>query len=548
MDQAAGIVVLLVGVVVSGLLIWLARREAITIHRKASAEIEEARARVTDAQAQASVLLAEARAEREAVLGDVRNREERLEAREARLTAQLERLEREQREHEQSRAAELADLADRRQRLSAQEQAKLTTWAEQDRARDAEMAERQRRLDQAAVEAEEERRREAATAAAQRGAELERIAGLTADQARSQLVDEITRTARREAQVTVRRIEDDARRDGEAIARRIITDAVQRVAADQTAESVVTMVQLPGDEMKGRIIGREGRNIRTFEAITGVNLLIDDTPGAVLLSCFDPVRRETARVALEALVADGRIHPQRIEAAYGEAADEVSRLIDRAGAEAVQQVDIHDLHPELVRTLGQLRYRTSYGQNVLGHLIETAHVAAAMAAEIGVNVPLVKRCAFLHDIGKALTHEVEGSHALIGADLARKYGEAEDVVHAIAAHHNEVPPETVEAVLTQAADACSGGRPGARREALESYVERLNKLEAIAMAHEGVEKVFAMSAGREVRVMVQPEVVDDLAADLLARDIAKQVATELTYPGQIRITVVRESRATATAS
>ncbi|MFP5346443.1 MAG: ribonuclease Y, partial [Actinomycetes bacterium] len=302
------------------------------------------------------------------------------------------------------------------------------------------------------------------------------------------------------------------------------------------------------DEMKGRIIGREGRNIRTFEAITGVNLVIDDTPGAVLLSCFDPVRRETARVALNALVTDGRIHPQRIESAYADAVEEVDRLIDRAGAEAVEKVGIYDLHPDLVRTLGQLRYRTSYGQNVLGHLVETAHVAGVMAAEIGVDVALVKRCAFLHDIGKALTHEVEGSHALIGADLARRLGESEDVVHAIAAHHNEVTPETVEAVLTQAADACSGGRPGARREALESYVERLTKLEAIGMSHQGVEKVFAMAAGREVRVMVQPEAVDDVAADLLAREIAKQVAEELTYPGQIKITVVRESRATAIAS
>jgi ribonuclease Y len=323
---------------------------------------------------------------------------------------------------------------------------------------------------------------------------------------------------------------------------------MQRVAADHTAEHTVSVVHLPSDEMKGRIIGREGRNIRAFEAITGVNLVIDDSPGAVLISCFDPVRRERARVALEALVADGRIHPGRIEAAVEAAAAEVDRIIDRAGAEAVETVGVSGLHPELVTILGTLRFRTSDGQNVLGHLVESAHIAGMMAAELGVDVPLVKRCAFLHDIGKALTHEIEGTHAMIGADLARRYGEPEDVVHAIAAHHDEIPPETVEAVLVQAADACSGGRPGARREALESYVERLHKLEEIASAHAGVDKVFAMSAGRDVRVMVQPELVSDDEADLMARDIAKQVANELTYPGQIKITVIRESRATATAS
>jgi ribonuclease Y len=530
MDQAAGIIVLLVGVVVGGFMIWLARREAASLHRRAIGEIDDARARVAEAQTQASALLAEARAEREAVLGDLHNREQRLEAREARLTAQLERLERDQREHEQARVSELADLTERRNRLAEQEQAKLTAWAEQDRARE-----------------DEWHRREAADTAARRK-ELERIAGLTAEQARAELIKEVTDGARRDAQLTVRQIEDEAKREGETLARRIVTDAVQRVAAEQTTESVVTVVQLPGDDMKGRIIGREGRNIRAFEALTGVNLLIDDSPGAVLLSCFDPVRRETARVALEALVADGRIHPQRIEAAYADAIEEVGALIERAGAEAAREVGIHDLHPELVRTLGQLRYRTSYGQNVLGHLIESAHIAGMMAAEIGGTVPLVKRCGAVHDTGEALTHEVEGSHALIGADLARRYGESEEVVHAIAAHHNEVAPMTVEAVLTQASDACSGGRPGARRESLESYVQRLNRLEAIASAHPGVEKVYAMSAGREVRVMVQPDEVDDIGAEVLARDIAKQVSEELTYPGQIRITVVRESRATATAN
>jgi ribonucrease Y len=302
--------------------------------------------------------------------------------------------------------------------------------------------------------------------------------------------------------------------------------------------------------MKGRIIGREGRNIRAFESITGVNLIVDDTPEAVLLSCFDPVRREVARVTLEKLVADGRIHPHRIEEVFESAQREVDSLCNRAAEDALVEVGIGDIHPELVVMLGRLRYRTSYGQNVLKHLVETAHIAGIMAAELGmdaVRTRTVKRGAFLHDIGKALTHEVEGAHAQIGADLARKFGESDEVVHAIEAHHNEVTPETVEAVLTQAADACSGGRPGARREGLESYVKRLERIEEIAAGKAGVDKVFAMQAGREVRVMVEPERVDDIGAAVLARDVAKQIEEELTYPGQIRVTVVRELRATETA-
>jgi ribonuclease Y len=304
------------------------------------------------------------------------------------------------------------------------------------------------------------------------------------------------------------------------------------------------VLHLPGDDMKGRIIGREGRNIRAFEAVTGVNLIIDDTPEAVLLSCFDPVRREVARLTLDALVTDGRIHPHRIEEVYERSVAEVEQLCVRHGEDALTDTGITDMHPELIALLGRLRYRTSYGQNVLGHLLESAHLAGMMAAELGVEPAPVKRGSLLHDIGKALTHEVEGSHALIGADLARRHGESEDVVHAIEAHHNEVDPRTVEAVLTQAADAISGGRPGARRESLESYVRRLKRLEQIAAAHAGVAKVFAMQAGREIRVMVRPEDVDDIQAQVIARDVAKQVEEELTYPGQIRITVVRESRAT----
>ncbi len=419
------------------------------------------------------------------------------------------------------------------------------------------LAEREQRLDEEArrqterarklAETETEladRREELERVAERRQEILERVAGLTAEQAKAELVKEIENQAKREAALIVREIEGEARKEGEKRACKIVTLAVQRVATEQTAESVVSVLHLPGDEMKGRIIGREGRNIRAFESTTGVNLIIDDTPEAVLLSCFDPVRRETARLTLEKLVLDGRIHPQRIEEAYERSKAEVRDLCVRAGEDALVELGITEMHPELVTLLGQLRYRTSYGQNVLKHLIESAHIAGIMASELRLDRDLVKRCALLHDIGKALTHEVEGSHAMIGAEIARRYGEHEDVVHAIEAHHNEVEVRTVEAVLTQAADAISGSRPGARRESLEAYVKRLERLEEIAQSYDGVDKVFAMQAGREIRVMVRPENVDDIQAQVIARDVAKQVEEELTYPGQIRITVVRESRAT----
>ena len=345
----------------------------------------------------------------------------------------------------------------------------------------------------------------------------------------------------------MREIEREARDDGEQRARKIVTLAVQRIASEQTAESTVAVLHLPDDSMKGRIIGREGRNIRTFEAVTGVNIIIDDTPEAVLLSCFDPVRREVGRITLEALVADGRIQPSRIEEVYERSRIEVDARCLRAAEDALVDLGIPEMHPDLIALLGRLRYRTSYGQNVLGHLVEAAHLAGIMAAELRLPIEHSKRCALLHDIGKALTHEVQGSHALIGAEVARRYGEHEDVVHAIEAHHNEVEVRTLEAVLVQAADAISGGRPGARRESLEHYVERLERLESIATAHEGVDRVFAMQAGREVRVVVIPDIVDDVGAQVLARDIAAQIEAELTYPGQIRVTVVRESRATGLA-
>ncbi len=373
--------------------------------------------------------------------------------------------------------------------------------------------------------------------------ELERVARLTTQEAREALMAQVVDSAKRDSMATVREIEQRAREEGDRRARKILTIAIQRVASEQTSESSVSVFPLPSDDMKGRIIGREGRNIRAFEAMTGVNLIIDDTPEAVVLSCFDPVRREVARITLEKLVSDGRIHPARIEETHQRALAEVDEQIKRAGEEALVEVGITDVHPEMLKVLGRLQYRTSYGQNVLRHLVESAHIGAAIAAEMGLNPKLVKRCALMHDIGKAVTHEVEGSHALIGAELARRLREPPEVVHAIEAHHGEVEPRTIEAVLAQTADAISGGRPGARRESLETYVKRLERLEEICNSHPGVEKTFAMQAGREVRVMVKPVDVDDLGAQVLARDIAKQVEEELQYPGQIKITVVRETRA-----
>jgi ribonuclease Y len=484
-------------------LMHAAELEALSVRRAAESDAKALR---RDAELAASSTALEARrsaeAEASTLKEDVRELRADLERREHRLAEREERLDAEQRRVEQ-RDRELAEL-------------------------DAGVARKRAELDDVA----EERR-----------LILERTAGLNAAEAKAQLVKEIENQGKREAAILLRDLEAQAREEGEQRARRIVTLAIQRIATEQTAESVVSVLHLPTDDMKGRIIGREGRNIRAFESVTGVNLIIDDTPEAVLLSCFDPVRREVGRLTLEKLVLDGRIHPNRIEEVYARSKVEIDQLCVRAGEEALLDVGIADMHPEVIALLGRLRYRTSYGQNVLKHLTESAHIAAMMAAELGLNVPLLKRCTVLHDLGKALTHEVEGSHAMVGAEIARKYGECEDVVHAIEAHHNEVEVRTVEAVLTQAADGISGGRPGARRESLESYVKRLARIEEIAAAKPGVEKVFAMQAGREVRVMVLPDQVDDIQAHVLARDIAKQIEEELTYPGQIRITVVRESRA-----
>jgi ribonuclease Y len=481
---------------------------------RAAAEAEHIRTR---AQAEATGILERARQEAEQAAQGRREVEEEIravkdEVRE--LRGDLERRETRLADREQRLDEEVKRIEDRAQALSQRKQDLERRAAELDK------------LD------------------ADRSKELERVAGLTSDAAKVELVATIENQAKREAALIVRDIEHEARSEGEKRARKIVTLAIQRVATEQTSESVVSVLHLPGDEMKGRIIGREGRNIRAFESVTGVNLIIDDTPEAVLLSCFDPVRREIARLTLERLITDGRIHPQRIEDAYERGKTEIEQLCKRAGEDALVELGLTDMHPELVDLLGRLRYRTSYGQNVLRHLVESAHIAGMMASELRMDPMLLKRCTVLHDIGKALTHEVEGSHALIGAEIARRYGEPEDVVHAIEAHHNEVEVRTVEAVLTQAADAMSGGRPGARRESLEMYVKRLERLEQIAGGHEGVEKVFAMQAGREIRVMVKPGRIDDIQAQVIARDIAKQVEEELTYPGQIRITVVRESRAT----
>jgi ribonucrease Y len=481
---------------------------------RAAAEAEHIRTR---AQTEATGILERARQEAEQAAQGRREVEEEIravkdEVRE--LRGDLERRETRLADREQRLDEELKRIEDRAQALSQRKQELERRAAELDK------------LD------------------ADRSKELERVAGLTSDAAKVELVATIENQAKREAALIVRDIEHEARSEGEKRARKIVTLAIQRVATEQTSESVVSVLHLPGDEMKGRIIGREGRNIRAFESVTGVNLIIDDTPEAVLLSCFDPVRREIARLTLERLITDGRIHPQRIEDAYERGKTEIEQLCKRAGEDALVELGLTDMHPELVDLLGRLRYRTSYGQNVLRHLVESAHIAGMMASELRMDPMLLKRCTVLHDIGKALTHEVEGSHALIGAEIARRYGEPEDVVHAIEAHHNEVEVRTVEAVLTQAADAMSGGRPGARRESLEMYVKRLERLEQIAGGHEGVEKVFAMQAGREIRVMVKPDRIDDIQAQVIARDIAKQVEEELTYPGQIRITVVRESRAT----
>ena len=373
--------------------------------------------------------------------------------------------------------------------------------------------------------------------------ELERISALTQEDAHNELLDRVrSEVVRDEAQI-LRDSEQRVRAQADKTAREIISTAIQRCAADQAGEITVTSVHIPSDDLKGRIIGREGRNIRTFEQVSGVSLVIDDTPETVVLSSFDPVRRETARVALENLIADGRIHPARIEEMYKKAERLVNERVQEAGEQAAYDAGIHDLHPELIKTLGALRYRTSFGQNVLQHSAQVSALCGIMASELGLDAMPAKRAGLLHDLGKAIDHEVEGPHAILGADLCRRYGERPEIVHAVEAHHADVEPQSVLDVLVQAADAISAARPGARRESAEAYIKRLEKLEEISNAHEGVERTYAMQAGRELHVMVQPEKISDAQAVVLAHDIAKQIEDEMEYPGQVRVVVIRESRA-----
>jgi ribonuclease Y len=383
---------------------------------------------------------------------------------------------------------------------------------------------------------------EAETLVARRQEELQRVASLTFEQARAQVLDVARDQARLDAARIARGIEDEATEHAEAEARRIVSMSVQRIAVEQTMETTVSVVPISGDELKGRIIGREGRNIRTFETLTGIDLIIDDTPEAVVISGFDPVRREVARLALTNLIADGRIHPTRIEETVERAKEEVNRQIKQAGDRAVMACGVTGLHPDLVRSLGRLRYRTSYGQNVLDHSIEVCHLARMMAEELGANVEIAKRAALLHDIGKAAESENEGTHHHISMELAQKCHEKPEVLHAIAAHHGDPHPETVEAVLVMAADAISAARPGSRRESLENYIKRLQKLEEIANARPGVERCFAIQAGREIRIMVKPEQISDDGAFIIAKDVAREIEQHMQYPGQIKVTVIRETR------
>ena len=431
---------------------------------------------------------------------------------------------------------------DEQARLLAGRQAELARLEERLNARASELdrreSEQDRREDVLDTQRDKLAEREGQTAQA-----LERACGMSAAQARKALLEEVEEQAHQDRARLLRQIEEETKRTAERKVRNILSVAMQRLAASHAAETTVSVVPLPSDDMKGRIIGREGRNIRALENLTGVDFIIDDTPNAVVLSGFDGVRREVARMTLERLLQDGRIHPARIEETFYQAKSELDEQLTKAGEQAAFDANVQGLHDEVVKILGRLRFRTSYGQNVLAHSVECAQLAAVMAHELGASPRTARRAALLHDIGKAVSHEIEGPHALVGGDLARRHGEDEAVAHAMEAHHNEVEPQTVEAVIVQAADALSGARPGARGESLEHYVTRLRELERLAMRHTGVDKVYAMQAGREIRVMVAPTEVDDDAALLLSRDIAREIEHELEYPGQIKVTVIRESRA-----
>jgi ribonuclease Y len=470
------------------------------------------------AEQEANRLLAEAEAQQKQLL--LQAKEETLELRN--------KLEAEFRE----RRAEMQRLEAR----LAQREEHLDRKAEQLEAREQRLKQREEEIERLHDEAEELRQRQLA--------EIERVSGLTREEARAQLLAAIEQEVREEAARRAREIEREAEATAAMRAKKILATAIQRYAAEVTAETTVSVVPIPSDEMKGRIIGREGRNIRALEAATGVDIIIDDTPDAITVSAFDPVRREIARVALTSLIADGRIHPARIEEAVARAKRDVEAAMMEAAEAAAVEAGVLNLHPEILKLMGRLRYRTSYGQNVLRHSIETAHIAAMIAREIGADVEVARAGGFLHDLGKAVDHEVEGTHARIGADIARRYRVKEAIVHCIEAHHEEVEPSTVEAIIVMMADAISGGRPGARRESLEAYIKRLETLEQIAREHKGVEEAYAIQAGREVRIIVKPDKVDDLEAMRIARDVSQKIEQTMEYPGQIKVTVVRETRAT----
>ena len=437
-------------------------------------------------------------------------------------------------EYEKEVKERRAELTKQERRLQQKEET-LDKKAENFERKEEEMAAKLAEVARAKEEAEAVRRQHIAT--------LEKLSGLTQEHAKQHLLQSVEEEVRHETAMKIKEIEQQMKDEADEKAREVLSLAIQRCAADHAAEATVSVVPLPNDEMKGRIIGREGRNIRTLETITGVDLIIDDTPEAITVSSFDPVRREVARLALEKLIVDGRIHPTRIEDMVEKAQKELDRTIKEAGERACYETGVHNLNPELVKVLGRQKYRTSYGQNVLNHSMEVAHIAGLMAAELGVDVALAKRAGLLHDLGKSIDHEVEGSHVQLGAELARKYKENPVVVNAIEAHHGDVEPKTVIAVLVQAADAVSAARPGARRENVENYIRRLQKLEEITGSYPGVEKAFAIQAGREVRIMVKPEEVTEDNMILLARDIAKKIEAELEYPGQIKVNVIRETKA-----
>ena len=437
-------------------------------------------------------------------------------------------------EHDKEVKERRAELTKQERRLE-QKEATLDKKTEAFERKEEELSRRLAKVTETQAQADEIKKQQLTT--------LEQISGLTQEQAKQHLLQSVEEDVRHDAAMKIKEIEAQLKDEAESTAREVIATAIQRCAADHAAETTVSVVALPNDEMKGRIIGREGRNIRTLETITGVDLIIDDTPEAITVSSFDPVRREIARLALEKLIADGRIHPTRIEDMVEKARKEVDRTIREEGERACYETGVHNLNPELVKILGRQKYRTSYGQNVLNHSIEVSHIAGLMASELGVDVALAKRAGLLHDLGKAIDHEVEGSHVQLGADLVRKYKENPVVVNAVEAHHGDVEPKTVIAVLVQAADAISAARPGARRENVENYIRRLQKLEELTGSYPGVDKAYAIQAGREVRIMVKPEVVTEDNMILMARDIAKKIEAELEYPGQIKINVIRETKA-----